>query len=154
MKTTQAGFKDGAGHRAPDLLVNLGPTLLVDIGFESVPNPDLVPNLAAKRVRALVDTGATDSCIDNTLALSLQLPVIDQRTCSGIGGVTRVNMYLGLIYIPSLDHTLFQSFAGVQLQSGGQWHQALLGRTFLRPFVMRYEGATGEVTISDAAPKA
>jgi hypothetical protein len=152
MKQTQCGFRDAAGHRAVDLLVQLGPTLKVDIGFESVPNPKVVPNLAAKSVRALVDTGAVASCIDSVLAMSLQLPVIDQRNCSGIGGVTKVNMHLAQIYIPSLDHTLYGAFAGVELASGGQWHQALLGRTFLQPFNMVYDGPSGVVTISDPAP--
>ena len=152
MKRVNCGFNDGAGHLAPDLLVQLGPTLLVDIGFETVPQPDVVPNLAVKKVRALVDTGATDSCIDSALAMRLALPIIDQRLCSGIGGATRVNMHLAQIYIPSLTHTLFGSFAGVELAAGGQWHQALLGRTFLRPFTMRYDGPTGMVVISDRSP--
>ena len=134
------------------MLVQFGPTLKVDIGFESVPNPRIVPNLAAKGIRALVDTGATGNCIDSALAMSLQLPVIDQRHCSGIAGVTRLNMHLAQIYIPSLEHTVFGQFAGVELASGGQWHQALLGRTFLQAFKLTYHGPTGVVTISETGP--
>lgn len=107
------------------------------------------PDLALKRLRALVDTGAGDSCIDTVIAGRARLLVIDQRVASGIGGATRVNMYLARLYIPSLKQMLFQSFAGVELEAGGQWHQALLGRTFLRPYVMRYVGLTGEVEIEE-----
>ena len=147
MRRTQAGFKDGNGELAPDLLVRLGPTVYVDIGFKPLAIVDGVPDLPLKRLKALIDTGAGDSCIDVGVAARAGLPVIDQRVCSGIGGATRVNMYLGRIYVPSLTQLLFQSFAGVELESGGQWHQALLGRTFLRPFVLSYRGLTGEVEI-------
>jgi hypothetical protein len=40
-------------------------------------------------------------------------------------------------------------FAGVNLAAGGQPHQALIGRTFLRHFTMIYEGRTGTVTITN-----
>ena len=38
-------------------------------------------------------------------------------------------------------------FASVHLQSGGQSHVVLLGRSFLQGFLMQYEGRTGSVTI-------
>jgi hypothetical protein len=130
MRQTQAGFRDGNGEVAPDLLVRLGPTVYVDVGFKPLEIRDGVPDLPLKRLKALIDTGAGDSCIDVGVAARAALPVIDQRVASGIAGATRVNMYLGRLYIPSLTQLLFQSFAGVELESGGQWHQALLGRTF------------------------
>lgn len=149
MRRSNCGFKDGQGEVAPDLLVRFGPTLLVDIGFDPKLAAGANPDFPLKKLKALVDTGAGDSCIDSGVAMQLGLPVIDQRLCSGIGGATRVNMHLAQIYIPSLKHTLFGSFAGVHLSSGGQWHQALLGRTFLRPFKLSYDGPTGQVVISD-----
>jgi hypothetical protein len=149
MRRTQAGFRDGANELAPDLLVRLGPTVHVDVGFRPAQIVDGVPDLPLKRLRALIDTGAGDSCIDAGIAERAGLPVIDERICSGIGGATRVNMYLGRIYVPTLTQLLFQSFAGVELESGGQWHQVLLGRTFLRPYVLTYDGRTGQVEIND-----
>ena len=148
MAKTQAGFKDGKGEIAPDLLVKLGPTLLVDIGLKPLAHTSDGPELQFKGLRALVDTGAGDNCIDSGIAGLARLPVIDQRIASGIGGATRVNIHMARLYIPSLKQMLFQPFAGVELESGGQWHQALLGRTFLRPYTLRYVGPTGEVEIS------
>lgn len=148
MAKTQAGFKDGKGEIAPDLLVKLGPTLLVDIGLKPLTQTADGPELQFKGLRALVDTGAGDNCIDSGIAGLARLPVIDQRIASGIGDATRVNIYMARLYIPSLKQMLFQPFAGVELESGGQWHQALLGRTFLRPYTLRYIGPTGEVEIS------
>lgn len=52
------------------------------------------------------------------------------------------------IYLPSLDRLLFQSFTGVKLREGGQWHRVILGRTFLRQYRMIYNGADGQVEIA------
>jgi predicted aspartyl protease len=127
----------------------MGPTLLVDIGFDpgyKFPGPP--PKPAITQVEALVDTGATECCIDTLLAGQLNLPVVDKRPVGGIGGQHMADMYLAQIYIPSLQHTVYGLFAGVHLQAGGQRHKALLGRTFLRAHTMVYEGKTGNVTIS------
>jgi hypothetical protein len=79
----------------------------------------------------------------------LVLPIIDRRICSGIGGATRVNVYMAQVYVPSLPHMLFQAFSGVELEAGGQRHSVLLGRTFLQQFAMQYNGKTGEVVIEE-----
>ena len=149
MRRTQAGFKDGRGELAPDLLVRLGPTLLVDVGLRARGVLDGVPDLEFKRVWALVDTGASDNCIDAALAGRAKLPVLDQQLAFGIGGATRVNMYMGRIYIPSLNQLLFQPFLGVDLASSDQRHLVLLGRTFLKPYTFTYRGLTGDVDIRD-----
>lgn len=53
MRTAQAGFKRGRSAAGPaDLLVKLGPTLLVDVGHRSRAAADAPPNLPAKGVRA------------------------------------------------------------------------------------------------------
>jgi hypothetical protein len=78
----------------------------------------------------------------------LNLPIIDKKPISGIGGQQEANFYLAQVNMPSLAFTLYGVFAGVHLQAGGQRHKALLGRDFLRPFTMVYEGKTGTVTIS------
>lgn len=125
-----------------------GPTLPVQIGF------DLswrsagggVPNLPSDHHKALVDTGATLSCIDAALATKLKLPTIDHRYVSGVGGRTLVPMYLAHIYVVPLRQIIYGAFAGVYLSDGGQIHNALLGRSFLRSFVMKYDGRSGVVT--------
>jgi gag-polyprotein putative aspartyl protease len=132
------------------LLVLHGPTLGVQIGFDPAYNPQTPtrpPALPQNLIVALVDTGATESCIDTGLAMSLNLPVVDRRTVGGVGGAHDVNMHLAHIHIPALTFTIHGLFAGVSLQAGGQHHQALIGRTFLQGFTMIYEGRTGTVTI-------
>jgi len=150
MRETKCGFIDGP-LSARDLLINTGPTLFVNIGFDPDFRPiaPAVPVPAITGVHALVDTGAGECCIDDQLAVKLRLPLIDRRSVSGIGGRKEVNMYLAQIHVPSLPHTIYGAFAGVDLVAGGQAHQALIGRTFLRSFTMIYSGLTGDVTLRD-----
>jgi predicted aspartyl protease len=101
-----------------------------------------------KSVRALVDTGAGESCIDSALAAQLNLPIVDRRLISGAGGTHEVNMHLAQVAVPSLGVTIYGAFAGVHLAAGGQTHFALIGRTFLQNFTMLYEGKTGTVVLS------
>ena len=97
---------------------------------------------------ALVDTGAGVSCIDDQLAVRLGLPAIDKRDIAGIGGRQTATIYLAQVHVPALTYTIYGAFAGVDLVGGGQVHQALLGRSFLRRFTMTYDGPTGGVTIT------
>ena len=151
MPTTSVGFNDDGNPLGPDALVRYGPTLYVQIGFDATfrPGDAARPNLPEIRLPALVDTGATDSCIDAALGARLGLPVVDQGVVAGVQGASRVDMHLAQIYVPDLNCTVYGRFHGVRLSDGGQPHSALIGRTFLRSFTMVYEGRTGSVTISN-----
>ena len=97
---------------------------------------------------ALVDTGATASCIDSELAEHLDLPVVDQEEIAGVQGVSVVTVHLAQIFVPALHFTIYGRFSGVHLAKSGRPYGALIGRTFLRRFVMRYDGTTGKVSLS------
>lgn len=131
-------------------LVLFGPTLQSQIGFDLDYQPETgnPPNLPDKKYHALVDTGAAISCIDNSVASALRLPVIDEGMISGVSGRNKVNIYLAQIYIPVFNFTQYGSFHGVDLHAGGQLHSALLGRSFLRYMKMEYKGDTSSVLIS------
>ena len=155
MPQTRCGFDDGPAGKGKDLLVGVGPTLLVDIGFDAsfdVNNPIKTPQPGLVGVLALVDTGAIESCIDIALATSLGLPITDRRTLAGAGGLHTADVYLAQVHIPALKFTLYGAFTGVALSAGGQRHRALLGRTFLQNFRMIYDGVSGTVTISNEPP--
>lgn len=132
-----------------DILVTYGPTLVVDIGFDPayVTSGGTVPALAAPGILGLIDTGASESCIDSLLASQLQLPIVDRRNIAGAHGSHPVNMHLAQIHVPSLGLTIHGMFAAVDLAGGGQTHRALIGRTFLRHVTMTYDGKTGAVLI-------
>jgi predicted aspartyl protease len=149
---TLCGFNSVPGGASGiELLIAYGPTLMVDIGFDPLYNPTAavlalpVPGLTG--IEALVDTGATESCIDNLLATQLNLPVVDRRPIAGVHGTQLANMHLAQIHVPTLHSTIYGMFAGVDLVAGGIPHKALIGRTFLQNYTMVYEGRTGSVTI-------
>lgn len=148
MAQTQCGFP------SQQHLALYGPTLSVNIGFDpnwkpaTPPAGNTTPVAGITDVKALVDTGATECCIDNLLAASLKLPIVDRRRIAGISGEHIANVYLAQVHVPALDYTMYGAFAGVDLAAGGQAHSALMGRTFLRAFRMTYDGPSGGVTIS------
>ena len=151
MPIAKCGFASTPdGQPAHELLVTWGPTIVVDIGFD--PNHDsntakVPPVPGTTGLHALVDTGATESCIDSQLAAQLNLPIVDKRAVSGVHGKHEVNMHLAQVHIPALNATINGVFAGVSLREGGQLHSALIGRTFLRNFQLLYNGLTGDVEI-------
>jgi hypothetical protein len=112
MPETKCGFISSETASGRDLLVTHGPTLLVDIGFD--PNYDAAtsttfPVLAETKLWALVDTGATESCIDNDLANKLGLPVVDRRHIGGVSGLKEVNMYMAHIHrMPAREAVAFR----------------------------------------------
>ena len=150
MATIKCGFDDGARGSGNQLLVAFGPTVRVDIGFDSTWKPKNVnaPAPSMKGLAALIDTGATESCIDSLLAATLNLPIVNRRKLAGAHGAKEVNMHLAQVRIVDLSVTIYGEFAGVDLIIGGQKHHALIGRTLLRNFTMTYDGQTGQVTLS------
>jgi predicted aspartyl protease len=155
-----AGFPSATPSLSPaDALVFFGPTIQVDIGFDptafaqagaalpAAPNAPQQPIAPMQNVLALVDTGATESCIDEDLATQLQLPLVDQQVTGGVGGQTTLNMYLATVQIPGLRTGQYGRFSGARLAAGGSPHRAILGRTLLRGTIMIYDGQAGSVKL-------
>lgn len=150
MPTVQCGFSNGPGVLGQNLLVQRGPTLQVQIGFDpNYQGAPQIPALPPQPIEALVDSGATESCIDSGLAMQLNLPIVNQVVIAGVGGIHNVNVHLAHIYIAGLGVTIDGAFAAVNLAAGGQTHLALIGRTFLMHFRMMYDGLTGAVSITN-----
>ena len=150
MPTVNCGFSDQPGRSGQQALVNEGPTLLVEIGFDpnfrsgSGERPDIPDDL----LPALVDTGAVESCIDADLAAELGLAVAEQGQIAGVGGLSVADIYIAQIYVPVLEVPIYGRFAGARLRAGGQPYSALIGRNFLQHYRMAYDGRSGRVTIS------
>jgi predicted aspartyl protease len=150
MAEVSCGFKDVAGGASgADLLTFYGPTIAVDIGFDPDWDPAKsgVPLAGMTGIAALVDTGATECCIDSVLATQLNLPVVDKRTMAGAHGAQDVNVHLAQVHVPGLHHVMWGQFCAVHLTAGGSAHKALIGRSFLSSFQLVYNGKTGAVSI-------
>lgn len=151
------GFNSTPDGHGADFLVFMGPTVMVEVGFDPAWRPEHLPtqpSLGGNPIPALVDTGAQQSCIDQLLAASLGLPVVDRRPISGSSGSHMVNVYMAQMHVPSLNFIQYGQFMGVNLQEGGQAQRALIGRTFLRGFELHYEGHSGTVRLMKIEPPA
>lgn len=96
---------------------------------------------------AFVDTGASRSCIDVSVAQELGLPVINQEPVIGVGGVAVVDIYLATLAIRDLRLYRFGRFAGARLIEAGLPYAAMVGRDFLTDLSLRYCGRSGRVTL-------
>ena len=152
MSTVNCGFPDVPEDSRRLLLVEVGPTVPVRIGYDpgfdetSGSEPILPPELHS----VLVDTGANGNSIDIELAAQLRLPVYEYGvSIAGSVGEHTTDIYLAQIYIPDLNRTIGGQFTGVNLAGGNQLHRAIIGRSFLQDFTLHYDERTGEVTMSD-----
>lgn len=150
MPEAKCGFDDVVGGASGSvLLAQYGPTLFVDVGFDpNYQGPPAIPQPGLTNLRALVDTGAGECCIDALLAAQLNLPKVDRRIVAGVHGAHEVDMVLAQVNVPALAFTMYGQFAAVDLAAGGQWHRVLIGRSFLKSFTMTYEGLTGTVKLA------
>ena len=133
------------------MLVQTGPILLVNIEddpeYKYSENGSTF-NSGITQVKALIDTGATFSCIDDDLAQSLDLPLVDRRMFCLLNGKRELNAYLAHIVVPALS--LFQHgiFYGLSFDEIDRPYRAVIGRTFLRDMMLVYDGRTGSVRIT------
>lgn len=148
MPIIEAGIRNADGILDPNQLIGVGPSIEVSIGHFRPRGENVLQEKENENGWALIDTGASWSCIDAFLARALKLPVVDKMTISGVGGQKIHNVHLAQIHIPNLNYTQHGLFAGVDLQAGGQVHKALLGRTFLKDAIMIYDGFRSQVTIT------
>lgn len=132
-----------AGNAA---LLAHGPAIPVFVGLPPVPSSGTAPapQVQAQQEGALIDTGASASCIDEGLAQRLGLTVIDRRQVGGVAGTQLHNVYLALVVIPALNLQNLGPFIGVNLRG---LHKIIVGRDFLVHTVLIYDGLTGSITL-------
>ncbi|MBL8669036.1 MAG: hypothetical protein JNK11_00155 [Alphaproteobacteria bacterium] len=95
-------------------------------------------------VWALIDTGAAESCIDEALAGTLGLKLIDWSGMTGIGGPAEHPVYMAELRAPALAWSLKDRLYGVRIDGEPP---VILGRDFLASCVLIYDGPGGSITI-------
>ena len=146
MPTISCGFANQPGR-----LVAVGPLVSVAIGYDPDfrPHPGRPPDLPPVQYRALIDTGATATCVDVALANRLNLPVIGESgALAGVLGAGQSLEYRTVIQIPELDAVFTGPVIGVHLSAGRQPYDVIIGRDFLRQLRLVYDGPNGTATIS------
>ena len=131
---------------------NLGPVLNVLIGFDPNYRSGAPLTLPPQQLRALLDTGAAISSIDERLARTLNLTVVNSVKQTGIGGEVECDVCLAQIEVPTLQVVFNGRFATLPLSEEGHPYSAILGRDILRHFKMQYNGPAGTLSI-DYVPR-
>jgi hypothetical protein len=148
MPVLRVGFEDPTKPQlsSAQCLRAAGPGLPIEISQatsaqQATPQPPVLQSALA-----LIDTGATHSCVDQQLAQSLHLPIIDRQQVAGVGGQQTHNVYLAQLSMPPpLSAGYRGRLIGVQL--GGPY-RIIVGRDFLARALLVYDGLNGTVTIS------
>ena len=140
MPTLNIEYRTSDGKQAaPDGLMMKGPLLLVTL---SSVHED------GKKVEglALIDTGATRTCVDIAKAEEAGMNVVGAGQINSAAGPRKVPLFAAKVEIKRVGVLTSPRCLGVDLQ--GQDIIALIGRDLLRRAVFVYNGTNGTVSLS------
>jgi len=80
-------------------------------------------------------------CIDNRIALQLGLKATDMQTLGVVGSEIQATVYAGSLEVPELNYKKTMPMFAPRKSSLA--HPVLLGRSFLKDFIMTYDGPNG-----------
>ncbi|MBV8543611.1 MAG: retroviral-like aspartic protease family protein [Acidobacteria bacterium] len=124
------------------IIFGLAASLATQIIQQGHPVPNPVSGMG------LIDTGASTTCIDNSTAQAMGLPVVDVvKMMSASHAATDANVYpIQLQLIGTPIRVEITRALGAELK--GQGIIALIGRDFLANCTLFYNGVTGGLTLS------
>jgi len=140
------------GGTDPEKLQAKGPVLQVEISIPTTLAEELTKNATPLpqpfEGLALIDTGASATCVEGTVLTNLNIPIINSIPVSTPDGECKQNVYPCKISfpgtpIPPLD---FNSVLGSNLK--GFDCIALIGRDVLSKFQLVYNGVEGAWTLA------
>ena len=148
---TQAG-----GQPGPGVLIGFGPILPVEIGV-----PSALSKLLASQNKtipapmpgfALIDTGATRSCVDVNIISHLEIKPIGIVPLETPAGPSQHNLFPAKFNFPAIKFEFeFSSVVGVSLGQksiGGKQIIALIGRDVLSRCLLVYNGPKASFSIA------
>lgn len=137
---------------SPQLLTNRGPILNIEV----TPPTALIEQLVKQNKTpptpkigyALLDSGASNTCIDRNIVEELEIPAIGIQEIYTPQGSQKQNKYPAKISFPgtSLPPVEFGSVYGSTLKNQGLI--ALIGRDLLSHFTFTYNGPGGFITLA------
>ena len=149
-------FRTQAGQPGPGGLLRTGPVLPVEIAIPSA----LSRFLSAKNQRipapvggfALIDTGATRSCVDSQVISSLGVNPIGIANLGTARGRSQHHLYPAKFSFPAIKFEVeFGSVVGVDLSGQGVGNRqiiALIGRDVLSRCILIYHGTRGSFSLA------
>lgn len=150
--------KDNDGNTVihPGLLQQQGPVLPIEIQVPTALEKHL--KAQGKEVPkpveglALVDTGATSTCIDHKVLTDLGVKPVGIIKTGTAGGIVEQNLFPARIHMKQEKIGVeFGQVAGVNLsgqKAGGMSIVALIGRDLLANWVLLYNGPAGMFTLA------
>ena len=152
------------GKRADQVLREVGALIRVKIDLPA----DLVDQKRQEQLTmprpvtglAMIDTGASESAVDHSVATQLELESTGPRKITGAGGKYESPIYVARF---SFSGGLFAEFDGLQVTGENlaicQWHVppelqplgeviALVGRDILQHLIFVYNGPAGAFTLA------
>jgi predicted aspartyl protease len=135
-----------------DALLLRGPVFQVTLGLaDNIAQQIILQGLAIPEPIsgwALLDTGASSTCIDDAAAQRLKLPVINKvKMSSATHDAIDSNVYPALISFTGTPIKV-NALSAIGANLASQDLIALLGRDLLQNFNVFYNGAVGQITLS------
>ncbi len=149
-------FRTQAGQPGPGGLLRTGPVLPLEIAIPSA----LSKFLSANNQRipapvggfALIDTGATRSCVDSQVISSLGVNPIGIANLGTASGRSQHHLYPAKFSFPAIKFEVeFGSVVGVDLSGQGVGNMqiiALIGRDVLSRCILIYHGTKGSFSLA------
>lgn len=141
----------------PSVLIKVGPVLAVEVSVPIALAEKLTrenkPIPQPKTGLALIDTGATHSCVDDGIISQLGVNPISRTKIHGSAGAHEVNVFPAHLRFPAIPNFEidFTATLGVNIQAQQVNKQpiiALLGRDVLSNCVFVYNGSLGIYTLT------
>ena len=108
--------------------------------------PPIVIVAGGQRLVALIDTGASDSSIDITIARYLHWDEDGTHQAIGIDSQGDYPRFVGEFTVPLLNETIGPPINGLPLSKHNSPWAAIIGRDVLCKFELRIDGNTGQIT--------
>lgn len=141
----------------PSVLAKVGPILTVEVSTPIALAEKLTkenkPLPQPKTGLALIDTGATHTCVDDDIISQLGVNPIGRTKIHGSAGAHEVNIFPAHLRFPAIPNFEidFTATLGVNIQAQQVNNQsiiALLGRDVLLKCVFVYNGSLGIYTLA------
>lgn len=137
-------------HRPPNLQLE-GPTVKVTITLPSSVVADFhakgIPIPSEHNLLALIDTGASNTSIDVSIASKLSLIARDERTVLTPSGESKQELFDVAVVIPALHPTFRFELQVLGANLGKQPYQVLIGRDILSLMTLVYHGWDNSYTL-------
>ena len=112
-----------------------------------LPSEGSTPSGLMAACNGLVDTGASDICIDVRLADALGLPVIDQAEVGVVGGRVPASIRVGRLEVPDVGFSHAVRLFALRMRRAT--HDVILGRAFLQRYIVTFDGPRGTMLFSE-----